>query len=81
MKVRLCFFGALRELLQCDDREFDLPDGMMAGDLVSYLKLNVARLAAFNGGLLVAINHEHAPNGRELSDGDEVALMPPFAGG
>ena len=32
-------------------------------------------------GLLYAVNREYAEPGRELSDGDEVALIPPVSGG
>jgi molybdopterin synthase catalytic subunit len=32
-------------------------------------------------GLLFAVNREYAPRGRELADGDEVALIPPVSGG
>ena len=33
------------------------------------------------GGLLYAVNREYAEPGRELRDGDEVALIPPVSGG
>jgi molybdopterin synthase catalytic subunit/molybdopterin converting factor small subunit len=33
------------------------------------------------GGLLYAVNREYAVRERELSDGDEVALIPPVSGG
>jgi MoaE-MoaD fusion protein len=32
-------------------------------------------------GLLYAVNQEYAPRDRELTDGDEVALIPPVSGG
>ena len=32
-------------------------------------------------GLLYAVNREYAEPGRELQDGDEVALIPPVSGG
>jgi MoaE-MoaD fusion protein len=32
-------------------------------------------------GLLYAVNKEYADRGRELADGDEVALIPPVSGG
>ena len=32
-------------------------------------------------GLLYAVNREYADRERELSDGDEVALIPPVSGG
>jgi MoaE-MoaD fusion protein len=32
-------------------------------------------------GLLYAVNREYAERGRELQDGDEVALIPPVSGG
>jgi molybdopterin synthase catalytic subunit len=33
------------------------------------------------GGLLYAVNREYVDRGRELADGDEVALIPPVSGG
>jgi len=38
-------------------------------------------LGAEPAGLLYAVNKEYAPPGRELADGDEVALIPPVSGG
>jgi molybdopterin synthase catalytic subunit/molybdopterin converting factor small subunit len=32
-------------------------------------------------GLLYAVNHEYAPAGHELAEGDEVAVIPPVSGG
>jgi MoaE-MoaD fusion protein len=38
-------------------------------------------LGAEPEGLLYAVNRKYADRGRELSDGDEVALIPPVSGG
>ena len=38
-------------------------------------------LARYRGRMLVALNQERAPLATPLSDGDEVALLPPVSGG
>lgn len=59
----------------------DLPAGATVADAVSRLRSGVD-----NGHLLperpmVALNLEHVLADRVLADGDELALLPPLAGG
>jgi molybdopterin synthase catalytic subunit/molybdopterin converting factor small subunit len=72
IKVRL--FAGLRERAGWSERELD--GVARVGDVWAALGLGPEP-----DGLLYAVNKEYARRGRELADGDEVALIPPVSGG
>src|SRR6266513_2345200 len=72
IKVRL--FAGLRERAGYSERE--LEGVRQVADVWSALDLGDEP-----EGLLYAVNREYADPGRELADGDEVALIPPVSGG
>jgi molybdopterin synthase catalytic subunit/molybdopterin converting factor small subunit len=72
VKVRL--FAGLRERAGWSERELDAV--ATVADVWPELGLGDEP-----PGLLYAVNHEYAERGRELVDGDEVALIPPVSGG
>jgi molybdopterin synthase catalytic subunit len=72
VKVRL--FAGLRERAGYGERELEGVERV--GDVWQALALGDEP-----EGLLYAVNREYADAGRELTDGDEVALIPPVSGG
>jgi molybdopterin synthase catalytic subunit/molybdopterin converting factor small subunit len=72
--IRVRLFAGLRERAGWSSRELDGVDRV--GDVWGALGLGDEP-----DGLLYAVNKEYAPPGRELADGDEVALIPPVSGG
>jgi molybdopterin synthase catalytic subunit len=72
VKVRL--FAGLRERAGYSERE--LAGVARVADVWPALGLGDEP-----DGLLYAVNREYADAGRELADGDEVALIPPVSGG
>jgi molybdopterin synthase catalytic subunit/molybdopterin converting factor small subunit len=72
VKVRL--FAGLRERAGYGERELEGVERV--GDVWQALGLGDEP-----EGLLYAVNREYADAGRELTDGDEVALIPPVSGG
>jgi molybdopterin synthase catalytic subunit len=74
VKVTVRLFAGLRERAGWSRREVD--DVMLVGDVWDKLELGDEP-----PGLLYAVNKEYAPGDRELSDGDEVAVIPPVSGG
>jgi molybdopterin synthase catalytic subunit len=75
------FFARYRELLGHEHLTLELPEGATAGDAVAAVRAKLERGAALPERPLVAVNHEHVLPGHVLSDGDEVAFLPPLAGG
>lgn len=80
MRIRALFFATYRELAGAEALEIELPSGATAADLVARLRQR-GRLAALPSEPALAVNEEYAPLTTGLSDGDEVALLPPVAGG
>lgn len=80
MTIRALFFATYRELAGAEALEVQLPPGSTAADLVARLRGH-GRLAGLPEEPALAVNEEYAPLWTPLSDGDEVALLPPVAGG
>jgi len=82
VKVRL--FGQLKTLT--DNRsELDVPltNGRQVKDLLAALDHAYPRIGELiqTRKVLVSVNQEIAHPDTTIKDGDEVALLPPFAGG
>ena len=58
-----------------------LSDASTIDELLSRVSRTHPKLAAMKRSIKVAVNSELAGPGTELHDGDEVALLPPVAGG
>jgi molybdopterin converting factor subunit 1 len=76
--VRALFFAQYRDFAGVDELAVALPAGATAGDLVVRVRDAAARIPERP---VVAVNMEYAPLATELRDGDEVAFIPPVAGG
>ena len=77
MKVRVRFFGSLRERLGCSETSLDVPAGATVGDIWSQATNGMP----VSDNALAAINMEYASFDRQIADGDEVAFFPPVSGG
>ena len=76
MHVTIKLFAGLRERAGWSTRELELADGARIGDVWAELDLG-----AQPKGLLYALNKGYADKSTELSDADELALIPPVSGG
>jgi molybdopterin synthase catalytic subunit/molybdopterin converting factor small subunit len=76
VRVVVRLFAGLREQAGIDRRELVLDDGAVLEDVWPALGLGEEP-----PGLLYAVNRVYAEAGQPLSDGDEVALIPPVSGG
>jgi MoaE-MoaD fusion protein len=76
VRIVVKLFAGLRERAGSGERELELPEGARVTDVWTPLGLGEEP-----EGLLYAVNKEYAPAERRLSEGDEVALIPPVSGG
>jgi MoaE-MoaD fusion protein len=76
VRITVRLFAGLREFAGTGRQELDLPDSASVGDVWPALELG-----AEPAGLLYAVNRAYAERETELSEGDEVALIPPVSGG
>jgi molybdopterin synthase catalytic subunit len=81
MRVRVLFFGQLREIAGVAEHEADLPPGARMEDGFAYFSARFPALAPFRGIVVAARNQEFAQWDTSLAEGDEIAFLPPVSGG
>lgn len=77
MEVKVLFFGVLTELAAADIKIYSGVRSL--DDLIHRVIDEVPEIANYN--YRIALNNEFTEGSPELKNGDEVAFMPPFAGG
>jgi molybdopterin synthase catalytic subunit len=81
MRVRVLFFGQLKEVAGRERDTLELPEGARVSDLLRrYAEVKPA-LEPYYDAMAVALNQEYSEPEAALHDGDEVALIPPVSGG
>ncbi len=84
MRVTVKLFARLREIAGADTFAHDVRAGAApatVGDVWRSLVEEWPGLAAFDSSVSGAVNAEYARMTREVSEGDEVAFLPPVSGG
>lgn len=81
MQVRIRLFAMQRQQLGWRDRPIELLDGASVGDAWASLVATYPELAAARDSIRFARNGAYVDIGEGLVDGDELALIPPVAGG
>jgi molybdopterin synthase catalytic subunit/molybdopterin converting factor small subunit len=81
VKLTVRMFGALAELAGVDRDVVDVPDGATAAEVIDAMGTRHRQAAGILPRLRVAVNLEVVPAERRIAPDDEVALLPPVAGG
>lgn len=81
MKIKVLFFASCRDLVGTGEKEITLDDGATMADLISEIASEHARFIEMAPSLMVSANQEYVEREHVLSDGDEVAFIPPVSGG
>lgn len=79
MRVKVLYFGVLKDGFGREGEALELAEGASVADLVAACR------GRFGGAawesIAVAVNQEYARASDVLKEGDEVALLPPVSGG
>jgi molybdopterin converting factor subunit 1 len=81
MNLRVLLFARARDLAGAGEILVELPDGAVVADLRRRLVALYPRLTALAGKCAVAVDAEFAGEERVLTEGVEIALLPPVSGG
>ncbi len=81
MRVRLLHFASFRDAVGRDLEDREIADGTRVEDLWDQLGREVPLFRQFPNIPPAAVNREYVANDTVLHDGDEVAFLPPVAGG
>lgn len=82
MKITVLYFAAVRDLVGTDEETLELPAAVTTIALLgSHLASVHPALDGRLGYVRFARNEEFAAPADAIADGDQVALIPPVAGG
>lgn len=81
MRVKILYFAQLREDRGLPEETLEIEDGLRAQDVLERLISRTPSVRALRGSLSIAVNGMIARRDVVLSDGDEVAVLPPVSGG
>jgi len=81
MRVTIRLFARLREVIGAAELVRNVEPGTTVGSLWRELANEHDGLAQYERSISCAVNADYARMDRALSDGDEVAFLPPVSGG
>lgn len=79
MTVRVLLFASYADALGTSELALDVPNGSRVSDVVERVRALAQGQALPEP--MVAVNASYARHGEPISAGDEVAIIPPVAGG
>jgi len=81
--VKVRFFAVLKSLVGKSELSLDIEEGSSFGPFLGKLKTDFPALDKImkEGKILISVNQDVVGDEYLLKDGDEIAFLPPFAGG
>jgi len=80
MTVTVLLFASYAEALGRSSMELELQSGATVRDVIEHVR-GIGSVTPLPPAPMVAVNEQYASRDRPLRQGDEVALIPPVAGG
>src|SRR5580704_1036771 len=81
MRVRVLFFGMLKDLAGRGSDLLTLPEQASLGDVFSHYEEIAPRLGELAPSIAISVNQEFTGPEAKLKEGDEIAFLPPVSGG
>jgi len=81
LRVKVLFFGRLRELTGLAEEAGELPEGTTLVQVFERYAERYPKLVGFRNSIVVSRNQEFAAWDTRVASGDEIAFLPPVSGG
>ena len=81
MRVRVLFFGVLKEIAGKSADEIDVHDGASVRDVLLHYQSQIPQLKSSLSSIALAVNQQYSGADAKLKANDEIALLPPVSGG
>ena len=81
VRVKVLFFGRVRELTGLKEEDEEISAGATLADLLDRYIHRYPQLAGFRASLVASRNQEFAAWDTRMAGGDEIAFLPPVSGG
>jgi molybdopterin converting factor subunit 1 len=81
MRVKVLFFGVLKDIVGSAEEQLTVSDGAQLRNVFDHYASRFPRLREMASSIVLARNEEFSDVTALVSDGDEVAFLPPVSGG
>ncbi len=81
MQITVRYFASIREVIGLRSEVRDVPESMTAGALLDQIVREHPEIEGLRRASRIMLNQDYAEPDQLLSDGDELALIPPVSGG
>jgi molybdopterin synthase catalytic subunit len=81
MRVKVLFFGMLKDIVGRVEEQVDLAPGARLSTVFDHYAGQFPRLRDLAGSIVIARNQEFSTLSATVAEGDEVAFLPPVSGG
>ena len=81
MRVKVLFFGQLKDIVGRVEEQLDLSTEARLSTVFEHYAAQFPKLREMAGSIVLARNLEFAAGSTPVSEGDEIALLPPVSGG
>lgn len=81
MRIRVLFFGVVRDIIGLREDQIEVPDGARLESIFELYGNRFPRLRDISNNVVLALNQQFADRAAVAQDGDEVAFLPPVSGG
>ena len=81
MRVRVLFFGMLKDLVGRSSDSIDLHEGASIRDVLAHYEERIPRMKYSLPSVALALNQQYADPDAKLQPDDEIAFLPPVSGG
>jgi molybdopterin converting factor subunit 1 len=81
VRVKVLFFGPLKDVVGQSEESLDLADSSTIEQLFALFASRIPELGKYRSSVVASRNQEFASWDTALRSGDEVAFLPPVSGG
>lgn len=81
MRIRVLFFGVLRDVVGVREDSLDVPEGGRLETVFEHYAARFPKLRDMAASTVLALNQQFSAPSAPLAEGDEVAFLPPVSGG
>ncbi len=81
IRVKVLFFGPIRELCGMSEESVQIPKDATFNDLFASYAVRYPKLLGFRSSLVASRNQELAAWDTTIGNDDEIAFLPPVSGG
>ena len=81
MRIRVLFFGVLRDVVGVREDSLDIAEGGRLETVFEHYAARFPKLREMAASTVLALNQQFSSPSAPLAEGDEVAFLPPVSGG